>query len=173
MASNPFMRPIILSFFRLWNEARVWSLCKYSDVTDTEIVAMGWYSVHLHSHKPQVKKSQQHASLCLSVCLSDCVYDPLAWACFNLQGSGTRWSALNFNDCKAQNNVHWLLWDIWEVDLNPFTLEKWLNECQPKNYGLIWIKVKTMRHILSFSAEPLLRITSQKTGVYVQNLLWW
>ena len=33
----------------------------------------------------------------------------------------------------------------------------------------IWIKVKTMRHILSFSADPLLRLTSQKTGIYVSQ----
>ena len=29
-----------------------------------------------------------------------------------------------------------------------------------------------MRHILSFSADPLLRLTSQKTGIYVPNFLW-
>ena len=33
-------------------------------------------------------------------------------------------------------------------------------------------KSKTMRHILSFSADPLLRLTSQKTGIYVPNMLW-
>ena len=41
------------------------------------------------------------------------------------------------NDCKARN-VHWLLWSIWEMDLNPSASEKWLNECQPKNYGQIY-----------------------------------
>ena len=29
-----------------------------------------------------------------------------------------------------------------------------------------------MRHIMSFSADLLLRLTSQKTGIYVPNLLW-
>ena len=44
------------------------------------------------------------------------------------QGSGAGGSAGIFNDCKARN-MHWLLWSIWEMDLNPSASEKRLNEC--------------------------------------------
>ena len=48
------------------------------------------------------------------------------------------------------------------MDLNPSASEKLLNECQPKKNPNLRIKVNTMRHILSFSAEPILRLTCQK-----------
>ena len=57
------------------------------------------------------------------------------------------------------------------MDLNPSALEKWLNECQRKIMAKYMNKSKAFGNILSFSADPLLRLTSQKTGVYVLNLL--
>ena len=57
------------------------------------------------------------------------------------------------------------------MDLNPSASEKWLNEYNEKIMAKYMKKSKTMRHILSFSADPFLRLTSQKTVVNVPNKL--
>ena len=36
----------------------------------------------------------------------------------------------------------------------------------------IGITVKTMRYILSFSSEPILKLTCQKTGINLPNVLF-